>query len=185
MNRNRAGRKAKLTAERQARICELIRAGHYKRVAAAQAGISEKTFYEWLQRGEPGAANYQRRFAQFREAVLQAEAESEEILLRKVLEGGPKLALEILARRFPERWRRRVAVDHKGEQGHLHYHTGPGIEGGANGGGRSAAVQIVIQESGDAWQPSDDPSYLIAETTEIETIRNEADQETENENEEQ
>lgn len=41
-----------LTPEIQAKIVGFIRGGVFAHVAARAAGIAERTFYEWLERGE-------------------------------------------------------------------------------------------------------------------------------------
>lgn len=48
----RLGRPTKLTATVQNKIVKALRMGNYAEVAAAYAGVSERTFYGWLERGE-------------------------------------------------------------------------------------------------------------------------------------
>jgi hypothetical protein len=45
------GRSSKLTAQRQDQIVSLIQAGNYSSQAAQAAGISERTFFRWMQLG--------------------------------------------------------------------------------------------------------------------------------------
>jgi transposase-like protein len=72
------GRRTLLTPAVQSRILEAIRQGAFAWVAAASAGISPSTFFEWLRRGEgtdpdrPSTAE----FAAFAAEVRQAEAEA-------------------------------------------------------------------------------------------------------------
>ena len=47
-----AGRKTKLTPERQEKILDCVRIGMSNRAAAQVAGISEKTLYNWIECGE-------------------------------------------------------------------------------------------------------------------------------------
>ena len=47
-----AGRKTKLTPERQEKILECVRLGMSNKAAAQVAGISEKTLYNWIECGE-------------------------------------------------------------------------------------------------------------------------------------
>ena len=68
------GRKTKLTPEVQDKIVFAIRSGNYKETAAQYAGISEKTFYVWLQRGRDEPSSI---YADFFEAINHAEAASE------------------------------------------------------------------------------------------------------------
>jgi hypothetical protein len=44
-----AGRRTKLTAELQKRICAFIRTGAYDYAAAEACGINRRTFFDWLQ----------------------------------------------------------------------------------------------------------------------------------------
>lgn len=110
-----AGRKSKLTPERQERICELLRAGNYAGVAAKAAGIAESTFYAWIERGEKARTG---AFAEFAEAVKKAEAEGEtaalEIIQTAALESW-QAAAWLLERRFPQRWARANRDTARGE----------------------------------------------------------------------
>ncbi len=47
-----AGRKTKLTPDRQEKILDCVRIGMSNRAAAQVAGISEKTLYNWIECGE-------------------------------------------------------------------------------------------------------------------------------------
>ena len=60
------GRPTKLTPEVQEKILTSIRAGNYTEVAAAYAGISKTTYYQWIRRGEARAAEIQA-------AIVEAE----------------------------------------------------------------------------------------------------------------
>ena len=100
------GRRSRLTDELQREILDAVRAGSYLAPAARRAGVSDKTVYEWLRRGrEPGAPP---RLAQFAVAYERAEAEGEihlvAITRRQVAAGDGRLALELLARKHPDRW---------------------------------------------------------------------------------
>jgi transposase len=102
-----AGRPTKLTPELFSAIVDAIRSGNYAQVAAATAGITEQTFYEWLRRGRDEPDGIYRRFA---DAVLAASGEAEqeklERLRREALadDGDWKAAAWWLERRFPKRW---------------------------------------------------------------------------------
>ena len=69
------GRATKLTAEVQESICQAIRAGNTKEVAAEFVGIDRTTLFEWIARGK-GTDERPRtaRFADFADAVAKAEA---------------------------------------------------------------------------------------------------------------
>lgn len=125
LNSTKRGRKTKLTPETQQRICKALRAGTYRKTAAATAGIGEKTFYTWLARGETenaGAYHY------FVEAVQLAEAEGEAHLLATIHAASKldwRAASWILERKYPDRWGRRDALamtgtmEHAGEVNHV------------------------------------------------------------------
>lgn len=162
--RRERGRKTKLTPEVQEKIVLLVTNGHYKRVAAQQAGVDERTLYQWIEKGDPTHPMTRAIYRQFRQALEKAEADSEVVLLDKIMKHGTaRDHLEVLARRFPERWARKIGIEATGPGStpdnpihHQHGHTGTGI-------------QIIIGESGDAWQPDDDPGYfeLDVQGTEI------------------
>ena len=107
------GRRTKLSPEVQQRICECLRKGHYAKTAAVLAGISEPTLYTWLERGEAGEEPY----AAFRDAIEEANAEAEDMLLETVISGGPSMALQVLQRRFAEHWRDTTRHEHAGVKG--------------------------------------------------------------------
>jgi hypothetical protein len=98
------GRKDKLTAQVQDRICNAIRAGNYYEAACKYAGISRQTFWNWLERGGKARSG---KFKDFYEAVKQAEAEAEVRIVAQWQKSIPEswqAARDFLARRFPERW---------------------------------------------------------------------------------
>jgi hypothetical protein len=72
-----AGRPTKLTGAVLETIVGHIRAGACGWVAAEAAGISERTFYNWLTRGERGEAPYAAFEAQVRQARAQARLAAE------------------------------------------------------------------------------------------------------------
>ncbi len=104
-----AGRKTKLTPERQRTITDALERGHYARAACALAGIDESTYYRWLERGRKARRG---RYRAFCEAVDQAEAKAENIavlaLQREVLRGDMRAVTFYLERRYPARWGRTV-----------------------------------------------------------------------------
>jgi hypothetical protein len=110
-----AGRPTSLTPEVQATIVEHVRAGNYRSVAAAAAGVHRNRLAEWEKRGESGEEPY----AGFACALQKAEAEAEVELLaeiRAAQSGTPGVSAAdlwttkawILERRFAARWCARV-----------------------------------------------------------------------------
>lgn len=75
------GASLKLTAERQARICDAVRAGVRPEVAAVYCGIGARTYYRWMQLGR--AADAEPTYLVFVEAVelALAEWEARDVLL--------------------------------------------------------------------------------------------------------
>ena len=116
-----AHRKTKLTAELASKITTALRSGNFQHVAARFAGIDPSTFYEWMTRGEAGEPQY----AEFRESVLRARADSEVHAVTGVRAAmtsedanvGLKARTWFLEHAFPERWGRRQVLQHEGREG--------------------------------------------------------------------
>ena len=111
------GRPTKLNAEVQEKIVNLVRTGNYPEVAAQAAGISGKTYYEWMKRGEDEAGIYR----EFRKAVKEAQAAAEShavtIIRKAALDGSWQAAAWFLERSKAERWRRKENVELTGKDG--------------------------------------------------------------------
>ena len=91
-------------------IIESVRGGNYIKVAAAAAGVNYHTVQNWLQVGE-GKKNVvklpREELVLFAQGVRKAEAECETVLVATLIDKlprEPKLIIEFLARRWPERW---------------------------------------------------------------------------------
>lgn len=87
----------------QERICAFIRQGAYDYSAAEACGISRKTFFEWLARGEGQDKQRlgNRRYAEFARAVRRAQGEARvpaEIQIKKI---DPKWWLSSMHRDKP------------------------------------------------------------------------------------
>jgi len=107
------------------RFCEALRRGLPKRLAAAAAGIGERTYHSWRQRGEAGEEPY----ASFMAKVYEVEAELADDLLRSLVgvatgidEGTKdadkiKAAMFLLERRFPRDFGSKRAVELTGAEG--------------------------------------------------------------------
>ncbi len=96
------GRPSKLTDELRERYTQAVTAGVPAEVAARHLGFSAASLYRWLSGTTP-------RQVRFREAHELALANLEIRLTATVIRAAqtdPKLALELLERRFPARWRR-------------------------------------------------------------------------------
>lgn len=105
----RRGRKPVLTIEKIDKVCNFIRVGNYLKTAVAACGIRERTWYASLERAEKAKrpTSLQRHLMQ---SVTEAEAQGEAIHVQRLFDSDdPRISLEVLARRFPERW----AATHK------------------------------------------------------------------------
>ncbi len=101
--------KTKLTRDLAQAIVAAIRAGNYAKTAASAAGISERTFYNWIERGRSEASG---PYHQFVQSLEEASAASEAAAVATVRAAGLrnwKAAMVFLERRFPDRWRRRTS----------------------------------------------------------------------------
>jgi hypothetical protein len=111
-----------LNPDRSRKICDLIAAGNYAETAARSAGITDRCYYIWMERGrkehERLTANPKANpkktediYIQFFRDVEKALGESESRLILQIAAAGrdPKhwTANAWLAeRRFPEKWGR-------------------------------------------------------------------------------
>jgi hypothetical protein len=94
------GRPSKLIPEVRDKFLASIRAGNFRETAAKIAGISPATLYRWL-------GDDREPFRTFLEDVERAEAEFEQSVVASVtshIPDDPKLALALLAKRFPHPW---------------------------------------------------------------------------------
>lgn len=101
-----AGRKSKLTPEVVEKITGAIKMGNDNKVAAALAGISEPTYYMWLDKAkEPNARKV---YVEFLESVEQAQAQAEAFAVAKVQkaanDGKWQASTWWLERKHPKRW---------------------------------------------------------------------------------
>ena len=93
-----------LTPEIQDKIVAFIRAGAYAHVAAQAAGVPQRTFYEWLERGEgrhPSRPPTPELEA-FATAVRIAQAEARTEAEIRVFRTQPRYWLSHVARTKPE-----------------------------------------------------------------------------------
>jgi hypothetical protein len=107
---SKTGRPSKLTPEVQGKIVTAIRAGNYAQVAAVYAGITERTYYRWMELGERARGG---RYLQFFQAVKAAEGEAEVravAIIQKKMPDDWRAAMSYLERKHPKRWGRRVDV---------------------------------------------------------------------------
>lgn len=129
MEKNKRGRPTKLDERTQEKIISAIKAGNYIETAAAYAGISKNTLYEWLKRGEREKQRVEKSnkakikkseeiYVIFTDAVEKALAEAEMrdvLIIGKAAEKEWQAAAWRLERKFPDRWGRKLNVEGKQE----------------------------------------------------------------------
>lgn len=84
-----------------------VKAGNYIETAAAWAGISKDTLYNWLKKG---ARSRRGKFRAFAEAMEKAQAEAEmrdiQTIGQAALSGNWQASAWRLERKFPKKWGR-------------------------------------------------------------------------------
>jgi transposase-like protein len=106
----------KLDDHVQERIVAAIADGNYAETACRAGGISDSTFYRWLERGESDESG---PYADFADAVRAAEAAAEIDALEAVKAARYsdwKSAMTFLERRFPSRWGRQSSGERESRQ---------------------------------------------------------------------
>jgi PHD/YefM family antitoxin component YafN of YafNO toxin-antitoxin module len=105
------GRPSKLTPERLEKILESLREGNYRDTAAEGAGIAYNTFREWEKKG---GVEEKGKFHDFYESVKRAEAEGEQLHIRRINKAGEEGAWQadawMLERKDPKKWGRKDAT---------------------------------------------------------------------------
>jgi len=104
--------KTKLTPELQKKLIKCIRAGSYIVVACRAVGISEFAFYDWIKKGKKGIEPY----TKFTKSVRQAQAIGELKIyseIRSQVKKDWRAGMEILARKYPQRWAKRDKLEVK------------------------------------------------------------------------
>jgi len=137
----RSGRRTRLTPDVAERIVALVRDGAPLSVAAVGAGVPERTFWEWMSRGE--GRDPQRPvtplYAEFAQRVRQAEAEvhakTVEVVYRAATAGEWRAAIAMLRLRWARYYAERLEV------------SGP-----AGGPVPQVHAQIAVQQERE-WEP--------------------------------
>jgi len=117
--------KTKLTPEIQEKIIGYIKAGNYIATACKAVGIYKSTYYRWVQRGTKAlwleknggkVPKSEKIYCDFCNSVQQANAIGElEIFseVRSQVRKDWRAGMEILARKYPQRWARRDKLEVK------------------------------------------------------------------------
>jgi hypothetical protein len=107
----------KFAPEIHALIVAAVRSGNYVTTAAGLAGIHVQTLYRWLSKGE---SDEDSKYRQFYLDMQMAEAESEVSIVSIVRAAANidyRAGLELLSRRFPERWSSKNRTELTGQSG--------------------------------------------------------------------
>ncbi|MEM2508966.1 MAG: transposase [Candidatus Thermoplasmatota archaeon] len=114
LKNKKMARKSKLTAEVEEALLKMIEQGLTVKRACNALGISEKTFYSWIERGKTGKGKY----AEFLDKVKKAEAKFIADAVEKIKEAGQKnwQALAwLLERKFPEEFGKKESLQVEGK----------------------------------------------------------------------
>jgi hypothetical protein len=101
------GRPCQLTPEITAKVVQAISGGNYRQVAAQWAGVSARTFHEWVAKGKRQSSGI---YVDFLQAILEAERAAEIRMVALVMKAAaedPRHAEWWLERKRPARWGRR------------------------------------------------------------------------------
>ena len=105
------GRPEKINAEIIEKIRTSILAGAYIETAAAFAGISRDTFYEWLKKGSAAESGI---YADFSDTIKKAMAEAElrdVLVINRAAATSWQAAAWKLERKYPSRWGQRAKLE--------------------------------------------------------------------------
>ena len=118
--------KTKLTPEIQAEIVKRLKIGCYAKTVVEAVGINRATYYRWLERGERSKKlaeegkkipKEEKIYCDFCDSVRQADAEGEVSITAMIfnqVKDDWRAGMELLARKYPERWARKEYIDFKG-----------------------------------------------------------------------
>ncbi len=120
------GRKLKLTPELTESFAKKLKVGAFAKYVAMSEGITERTYYSWLERGKRAEKLHELRkkvpeserlFFQFFQSIRQSEGEAQVVLTAMVFSQAKedwRAALELMARKWPEQWAKKEYLDFKG-----------------------------------------------------------------------
>ena len=108
------GRRSKLNETTLVEILKYIKRGVSFADSCTYMGIGESTFYVWIQKGEKAIKNKTENiYREFVEGIRQAEVAAKirrVSIIAKHENKDPRLALEMLARKYPEEFGRKDAI---------------------------------------------------------------------------
>jgi transposase len=97
--------------EEKNRIYDSLKQGMSKKDSAILAGISEATFYRWIEEDESFKSRVEASILEYKQTLIK------NVNLAAVKDG--KLALEVLKRRFPKEWDGSLYKEDSGERGQV------------------------------------------------------------------
>lgn len=116
---------SKMTEEIVAKICESLGRGTAPETAAIAAGITLRTYRNWMKAGREWITTHDENEVPSPEALFvmrteHAIARGEETLGQRVYDADEaRITLEILARRFPKNWGKRDRLDIGNPEGEI------------------------------------------------------------------
>jgi len=98
-------------------ICKLIEAGNYARHAALSVGITEQTFYNWINRGERSKSGiYFEFFESIKKSRAKAIVRNVAIVNKAAQDGDWKAAMTWLERTEPDLYGRKERIEHSSDK---------------------------------------------------------------------
>lgn len=100
------------------KLIDAVRRGNYVETACKMAGVSESSYYAWLQRARE-EKDPPKALTDFLEAIKKAESEAEAEALQIIKDASRdtwQAAAWYLERRSYNRWGRKERVHHEGDQ---------------------------------------------------------------------
>lgn len=147
----------KLTDDVVEKICLALKGGNTIETAAAWGGVSRSTLHDWMRAGRNGGTPRERRFVASVELAM-AEWEVATVAgVSRAAQDDWRAAMELLARRFPERWGQTSRVNVGGPDGealqveHHHRHT---LNIGALSDDDIATMEAIMERAQAAKEPN-------------------------------
>lgn len=113
VEKNKGGRPTKLTPELIHQMGKYFEEGNHPECVSGLVSITKQTFYNWMETGEADfETGKDTIYARFFDCIKVAIGASERSAVKQMKAGGKDWigAAEFLSRRFPERWRRNIAI---------------------------------------------------------------------------
>lgn len=117
-NKKKTGRPTKLTPETVERIIQSLEWGNYLETAAAYAGISKETLFDWLKKGANSDSGPHKEFSDSVKKVMAvSEMRDVKNIAAAAASGQWQASAWRLERKYPDRWGKRDHVEVTGQDG--------------------------------------------------------------------